>query len=164
MSKKAGGAKKKALGEALVCSHPSALRQYEIGVRMEAGMVLTGSEVKSLRARKADLEGAYAAVEGGELWLHNMHIGAYEQAATFKHEPKARRKLLVKSREIEKLHGQLTLRGLTLVPLKVYFKDGWAKVELGLGKGRKLGDHRQALKKKAADQETRDAMSRSRKT
>ena len=128
----------------------------------EAGMVLKGSEVKSLRAKRADLEGAYASIERGELYLHKMFIGPYEQAGVFGHEPKDKRKLLVKRRELERLSGKLTMRGYTLVPLRVYFKDGWAKVELGLAKGKDVGDRREDLKRKAALDEARRAMRRGR--
>src|SRR5262245_56444575 len=122
----------KAQGELLVCSNPKATKRYEIEERLEAGMILMGSEVKSLRARRADLEGSYAALERGEIYLHQMHIAPYEQAAAFGHEPKRTRKLLLHRREIEKLEGRLTMRGYTLVPTRVYFKNGRAKIELGL--------------------------------
>ena len=149
-------------GELLVCSQPKAHQRYDIEERIEAGMVLVGSEVKSLRARNADLEGSYASFSNDELWLNKMHIAPYEQAAAFPHEPKRPRKLLLKAREIEKLRGRLTQRGYTLVPLKVYFRNGYAKVQLGLGKGKRTIDRREDLKKKADMREARKAMSRSR--
>jgi SsrA-binding protein len=137
-------------GELLVCSNPKATQKYTIESRLEAGMVLMGSEVKSMRARRADLEGAFASMDkAGELWLHKMHVAPYDQAGPFGHEPKRTRKLLLRKSELERIHGRLTVRGYTLVPLRVYFKDGWAKVELGLGKGRDLGDRREELKRKA---------------
>ncbi len=145
--------------ESLVCRNPKAAKRYEIEERLEAGMVLQGSEVKSLRLRRADLEGSYAAIDGGELFLHKMHIAPYEQAGPhFNHEPKRKRKLLVKKREIEKLHGRLTAKGYTLVPLQCYFKNGVAKVQLGLGKGKRVGDERESIKAKAELREARDAM------
>src|SRR5574339_261084 len=107
---------KKPEGEMLVCTNSKAYKAYEIEERFEAGMVLMGSEVKSLRAKKADLEGSYASIERGELWLHRMHVAPYEQAGPFGHEPKRVRKLLAKKHEIEKLDGRLTMRGYTLVP------------------------------------------------
>ena len=149
-------------GELLVCSQPKAHQRYDIEERIEAGMVLVGSEVKSLRARNADLEGSYASLSNDELWLHKMHIAPYEQAAAFPHETKRPRKLLLKAREIEKLRGRLTQRGYTLVPLKVYFKNGYAKVQLGLGKGKRTIDRREDLKKKADMREARQAVNRGR--
>ncbi len=130
---------------------------------MEAGIVLVGSEVKSLRARHADLEGAYCSVERGELYLHKMYIGPYVQAGVFGHETNRSRKLLVHGREIQRLVGKLAQRGFALVPLRVYFKGRHAKVELGLGKGRKSGDDRESIKKKLDLREARDAMQRSRR-
>ena len=142
-------------GELLVCRNPRATKRYEIEERLEAGMVLQGSEVKSLRQRRADLEGAFGAIEHGEAFLHKMHIAPYEQAGPyFGHEPKRKRKLLMKRHQIEKWRGKLTTRGYTIVPLAVYFKGGYAKVELGLGKGRKTHDKRHELKKQ---QDLRDA-------
>ncbi len=154
--------KKQPPGEILVCRNPKATKAYEIEERLEAGMVLTGSEVKSLRARRADLEGAYAAIERGELVLHKMHIAPYEHAGAFGHEPKRSRKLLVNKRELERWEGRLTTRGYTIVPLSVYFKKGWAKVELGLGKGRKVTDKREDLKREADLREARAAMGKGR--
>lgn len=150
-------------GELLVCTNRKALKRYSVEERFEAGMVLKGSEVKSLRAKKADLEGAYASIDKGELWLHKMFIGPYEQAGVFGHEAKDKRKLLIKSRELERLHGKLTVRGYTLIPIRVYFKNGWAKVELGLAKGKDVGDRREDLKRKTALDEARRAINRGRR-
>ncbi|MCA9580789.1 MAG: SsrA-binding protein SmpB [Myxococcales bacterium] len=157
-----GVKKKKGVGpgEELVCTNPNATRRYEIEDRFEAGLVLQGSEVKSLRNRKANLDGAYASVDNGEVWLHKMHIGPYELATVGGHEPSQRRKLLLHRGEVSKIHGKLTVRGYTLVPLKVYFKNGWAKIQIGLGKGKNIGDRRQDLHKKAAVREARDAVRR----
>lgn len=160
MGKKKSKPKGSSPGELLVCSLPKAHQRFEIDERLECGMVLQGSEVKSLRARRADLEGSYATVEGMELFLHGMHIAPYEQAGIFGHEPKRKRKLLAHRREIERLHGKLAIRGYTLVPLRVYFKDGHAKVELGLAKGKKLHDNREEIKRKQALREARAAMQR----
>ncbi|MBK8173047.1 MAG: SsrA-binding protein SmpB [Sandaracinaceae bacterium] len=157
-----GGAKDQ--GELLVCRNAKATQRYTIEDRFEAGMVLQGSEVKSLRARRADLEGSYAAIERGELYLHQMHIAPYEQAGQFNHEPKRTRKLLAHKHELEKLDGRLSMRGYTLVALRVYFKNGRAKIELGLGKGKNVEDKRQDIKKKDADREARAAMTRARKS
>ncbi|MBW2463760.1 MAG: SsrA-binding protein SmpB [Deltaproteobacteria bacterium] len=150
--------KKDQPGELMVCTNSRALMRYNIGERIEAGIVLSGSEVKSMRAKRADLEGSYATIDGGELWLHKMYVGPYEQAGPFGHEAKQRRKLLVKSQEIKRLIGKLTVRGFTLIPIRVYFKNGWAKVELGLAKGKDVGDRRQDLKSKTAVREARAAV------
>ena len=157
---KGGKARQTESGELLVCSNGRALRDYEIEDRLEAGMVLAGAEVKSLRARAADLEGSYAAISQNELMLYGMHIGPYAQAGHFGHETKRTRKLLAHREEIQKLLGKLGEAGYTLVPLKVYFKNGRAKVELGLGKGRKKGDRREQLKKEIDLREAREAVGR----
>ena len=155
--------KKKTTGEGaelLVCRNPKAEHDYEIEERLEAGLVLIGSEVKSLRARAADLEGAYAHVIGNELFLHGGHIAPYEPAKHFGHEPKRPRKLLVHRQEIKRLQGKLAQRGYTLVALSLYFKNGRAKVELGLGKGRKHGDRRQDIRRDIDMKEARAAITR----
>lgn len=146
----------------LVCRNPKARKLYEIEDTLEAGLVLAGSEVKSLRNRRGDLEGAYAGFHGDELFLYKMHIAPYEQATAFGHEPTRVRKLLLHRRELEKLNGRLTIRGYTLVPLSVYFKNGYAKVELGLGKGRAKRDKRQEIKRDLDKKEARQAMQKNR--
>lgn len=162
LSRRAMAKSKAAEGEVLVARNARATQRYEVEETYEAGLVLTGSEVKSFRLRRVDLEGAYAAFEGEELYLHKMHVAAYEKAAGpfFGHEPKRSRKLLMNARELEKLRGRLTLQGYTLIPLRVYFKNGWAKVELGLAKGRKKGDDREAIRKELDVKEAREAMRR----
>jgi SsrA-binding protein len=159
MSKKA-----KADGELQVCRNPKAERNFDVEERLEAGIVLSGSEVKSLRNKHADLEGAYAGIENGELWLFHMHIGPYKQAGHFGHEEKRKRKLLAHKREIERLAGRISTRGYALVPARVYFKNGRAKAELVLGKGRKTHDDRQAIKRELDLKEARDAMSRGKRS
>ena len=146
--------------ELLVCRNPKAAQLYDIEDKLEVGMVLTGSEVKSLRNRKADLDGAYAVIENDELFLHKMHIAPYAQTGYTGHVPKAVRKLLAHREEIDKWRGKLTTKGYTLVPLQVYFKNGVAKCQLGLGRGKKKGDEREALKAKAELNEARDAARR----
>jgi SsrA-binding protein len=146
-------------GELTVCRNSKAAARFVIDERLEAGMVLRGSEVKSLRDRKADLDGAYARVEGGQLYLYKMYIGPYAQATVFAHEPKQARKLLAHKHEIEKLTGKLAVRGYTLIPLSVYFKDGRAKVELGLAKAKDMGDKREDIKRKVELREAKAAMS-----
>lgn len=146
--------------ELLVCRNPKAAQRYDIEERLEAGMVLYGTEVKSLRARRANLEGAYCRIDDEELFLYGMHIAPYEQAGHSGHEPQRRRKLLVHKREIEKLRGRLTMRGYALVPLQVYFKNGVAKVQLGLGRGKKKGDQRETIRRQEDLKEARAAMQR----
>lgn len=153
----------KSAGETLVCRNPRATQRFDVEERLEAGMALTGSEVKSLRLRRADIEGAYASIDRGELWLHGMHIAPYEQAGPhFGHEPKRSRKLLVHRREIERLRGKLSMRGYTLVPLRVYFRRGKAKIELGLGRGKRLHDRREEIRRKQDLAEAREAARRGR--
>jgi len=145
--------------ELLVCRNPKAAKRYEIEERLEAGMVLQGSEVKSLRQRRGNIESAFAAIDGGELFLHKMHISPYEQGGPhFNHEPDRKRKLLVKKRELDKLYGRLTAKGYTLVPLQCYFRNGVAKVQLGLAKGKRLGDERESIKRKTELREAREAV------
>lgn len=146
--------------ELLVCRNPKAAQRYDIEERLEAGMVLHGTEVKSLRVRRANLEGAYARIDDDELFLYGMHIAPYEQAGHAGHVPQRRRKLLVHKREIEKLRGRLTMRGYALVPLQVYFKNGVAKVQLGLGRGKKKGDERETIRRQEDLKEARAAMQR----
>jgi SsrA-binding protein len=137
---------------------------YHILETLEAGLVLTGTEVKSLRAGKANLVDSYAMVERGQVWLMNLHISPYEQGNQFNHEPKRKRKLLLHRRDIRRLIGKTQEKGLTLIPLSLYFKKGWAKVELALAKGKKLHDKREDVAKRDADREMARAMSRKRQT
>lgn len=129
---------------------------YEILERFEAGIVLLGPEVKSIRAGKIQLKDAYATVEKGEAWLHQCHISPYAHhthEALTPVDPLRKRKLLLHRKELEKLRGRVEEKGLTLVPIRVYFKKGKVKVELGLGKGKKVYDKREALKAKDMDRE-----------
>lgn len=150
-------------GEMLVCKNPKGRHDYEIIDTLECGMVLAGSEVKSLRARHASIEGGHAAIEGMEMWLYGMHIGPYEQAGRFGHEARRRRKLLAHRHEIERWLGKVAQKGFTLVPLRVYFSKGRAKVEIALARGRKVGDQRESLKRKVDLREARDAMAKGRR-
>jgi SsrA-binding protein len=146
--------------EKLIARNARALSRYDIEDRIEAGLVLMGSEVKSLRAGRADLDGAFATIAKGEVWIHGLFIAPYERATVWGHEPKRTRKALLHSGEIEKWQGRITMRGYTIVVLSLYFKNGRAKVELGLGKGKKLGDDREKVRKKADMDEARSAMQR----
>lgn len=151
---------KSPVGELIVCTNAKAKHNYDIEERLEAGLVLLGSEVKSLRARRANLDGAYASIDRSELYIHKMNISTYEHATVFGHEPKRSRKLLVHRRQIERLIGKLAIRGYTLIPLSVYFKNGRAKIELGLGKGRRVGDAREEIKRRIDLREARAAIDR----
>jgi len=137
-----------------VASNRRARHDYDILETYECGIVLRGSEVKSLRQGKAQLADAYARVEGGELWLYGLHIPPWEFATGFgAHDPNRRRKLLLHRREIDELMGKVQQQSLTLVPLSLYFRDGLAKVDLALAKGRRLYDKRQAIARRDADRE-----------
>ena len=160
MSKKKGGAKAKSNGA--VATNPKARHDYEILETMEAGMVLTGSEVKSLRGGSASMRESFAIIRDGETWLIGMHIGPYAQGGYAGHEPTRTRKLLLHKDEIQRLVGKTAERGLTLVPLKVYFNHGLAKIELGLAKGKKTYDRRESLKEKDAQMQIDRAMRRRR--
>ena len=160
MSKKKGGAKAKSNGA--VATNPKARHDYEILETLEAGMVLTGSEVKSLRGGSASMRESFAIIRDGEPLLIGMHIGPYAQAGYAGHEPTRTRKLLLHKGEIQRLVGKTKERGLTLVPLKVYFSHGLAKIELGLAKGKKTYDRRESLKEKDAQMQIDRAMRRRR--
>lgn len=133
-----------------------ALHDYFIEAKIECGIVLVGSEVKSLRAGKANLQEAFARVERGELILHQCHIDPYEKAAiVYNHVPARERKLLVHKREMRKLEDATKVKGTTLIPLAIYFKDGFAKLELGVAKGKQQHDKRATIKKKEQDRDLR---------
>jgi SsrA-binding protein len=133
-----------------------AMHDYFITHKIECGMVLVGSEVKSLRDGHAQLHEAFARIENGELILHNCHIDPYAKAAiVYNHEPRRDRKLLVHKRELKKLAGEIETRGTTLIPLAIYFKDGRAKLELGVATGKQQYDKRATIKKKEQDRELR---------
>jgi SsrA-binding protein len=144
-------------GRKVVITNKRARRNYDILETFEAGIVLVGSEVKSLRAAQAELKDAYATFRDGELWLENMHIAPYTFARAGGHDPERPRKLLLRKREIQRLIGKIAEQGLTLVPLNIYFTHGLAKVELGLGKGRRTFDKRQKLKEKEMAREMQRA-------
>jgi len=145
--------KKPAEDEQLVCVNRKARFNFFIDETYEAGLVLIGTEVKSLRDGKANLVDSYAQIRNGEAFLLNAHISPYDAASRFNHEPTRARKLLLHAREIERLTGKTKERGLTLIPLKIYFKKGRAKVEIGLARGKKLYDKRETIKRKVAQRE-----------
>jgi len=131
-----------------VCQNRRARHEYFILDSMEAGLALSGTEVKSLRAGRANLQDSYATVEGDGVWLHQAHISPYEPASRFNLEPRRKRRLLLHKREIRRLAREVSEKGLTLVPLRLYFKKGYAKVELAVAKGKHLYDKREAIKEK----------------
>ncbi|HBC93259.1 MAG TPA: SsrA-binding protein [Pelotomaculum sp.] len=141
-----------------VTENRKARHEYHIMETFEAGIALSGTEVKSLRAGKANLQDSFARVENAELMLYNMHISPYEQGNQFNHEPKRTRRLLMHKYEIMRLLGKTREKGLALIPLKVYFKNGLAKVELALAKGKKLYDRRDDIAARDAKREMDRAM------
>ena len=153
-----------AAGERDASVNRAAAHNYFLLEKLEAGVVLTGTEVKSIRAGRANLKDSYAIIKDGELWLLNAHIGPYEHGNIFNHEPLRTRKLLVHQNEIRKLIGKTQQRGLTLIPLRLYFRRGRVKVELALARGKQLWDKRETERRRTADREAREAIARSRKT
>ncbi len=136
------------------------MHEYFISAKLECGIVLAGSEVKSLRLGRAQLAEAFARIEGGQLVLHGMHIDPYDKAAgAFNHVPLRERRLLVHKREIKRLSSELQVKGTTLIPLAVYFKSGRAKVELGVARGKQQHDKRDSIRRKEQDRDIRRAMS-----
>lgn len=132
----------------LIASNKTARMNYEIGDIYEAGLVLKGTEVKALRAGKANLKDSYAVVKDNEVFVKEMHISPYDHGNRSNHDPLRPRKLLLHKREIKKLYGKSREKGLALVPLKLYFKNGKVKIEIGIGKGKKLHDRRQDIKER----------------
>lgn len=147
-------------GRRVVVSNRKARHDYTILDTCEAGLALTGTEVKSLRAGRASLTDAFAQESRGEVYLHGMHIPEYAMGTWTNHEPRRVRKLLLGRNEINRLIGKLRESGLTLVPLSVYFSNGWAKVELGLARGKRSYDKRQDLARRDADREIQRAVGR----
>jgi SsrA-binding protein len=153
-----------ASGERDAAVNRIASHNYFLLEKFEAGVVLTGTEVKSIRGGLANLKDAYGLVKDDAVWLLNAHIGPYEHGNIFNHAPLRTRKLLMHREEIRKLIGKTQQRGLTLIPTRLYFKKGRVKVELALAKGKQLWDKRETERRRTADKEARDAISRSRKT
>lgn len=142
----------------IVCDNRKARFNYHLQDKFEAGLVLTGSEVKSLRLGKANLTDAYGDIRNNEAWLLQSHIEPYEKGGYANHEPKRKRKLLLHKEEIKRLIGKTQQKGLSLIPLKIYFKDGKAKVELALGTGKKAHDKRRTIKDREVSREMQRAM------
>jgi SsrA-binding protein len=146
-------------GEKIVCVNKKARYEYEILETLEGGLALTGTEVKSLRAGQASITEGYAVINGNEAWLVDCQIQPYAFGNLNNHEPKRKRKILLHRREIAKLTGKIKEKGLSLIPLKIYFKNGLAKVEIGVGRGKKLHDKRDAIKSRDTQREAQRDMS-----
>ena len=146
----------------IICRNKRAYHEYEVLESLECGVILTGTEVKSLRDGHASLEDAYAKLDGSEVWLIGSDVPEYAMGNRMNHKPKRPRKLLLHRRELDKFAGKASQRGFTLVPLRLYFKRGLAKVELAVARGKAAHDKREDLKKKDAQKEIRQAMSRRR--
>jgi SsrA-binding protein len=147
-----------AKGSSVITVNRKAYHDYHIQESFEAGIVLKGSEIKSVRAGKVNLSDAYAKPENGELWLYNSHIASYDAASYNTHEPIRPRKLLLHRKEIDILAGKVMQKSLTLVPLKLYIKHGVAKMELGVARGKKVYDKREAIARRDADREIERAL------
>ena len=147
-------------GQKLIAQNRKARYDFHIDDTVEAGLVLVGTEVKSLRAGRATLVDGFAEVDNGEVYLHGVHIPEYTQGTWTNHEPRRVRKLLLNRHEIDKLEGKVNEKGFTLIPLSLYFKDGRAKVEIALARGKKTYDKRHALAEKQANREKAQALGR----
>lgn len=150
--------KKDADGIKIICQNRKARHEYELGDRYEAGMVLTGTEVKSLRMGKANLTDGYVRIINGEAWMLGVHISPYPMAYFNNHDPLRKRKLLLRHQELKRLYGRLNEQGQSLIPLKLYFKNGLAKAELSLARGKKNYDKRHSLKEADAKRDMSRAL------
>lgn len=145
------------MGEKVFAKNRKAFHDYHLEETYEAGVVLTGTEVKSIRAGRINLKDSYARIENNEAWVLNMHISPYEQGNRFNHDPMRKRKLLMHRREINRLIGLTREKGYTLIPIKVYTNEGYIKIEIALARGKKLYDKRASLKEKEAKREVERA-------
>jgi SsrA-binding protein len=143
-----------------IATNRQASRRYHLLEKWEAGLVLQGTEVKALRDGKAQIKDGYASLRDGEVWLHNVHIPPYAPASRENHEPERPRKLLMHKREIDRLIGRTREKGLTLVPTRIYFREGRAKVEIALARGKDVGDKRQSIKEREMKREMDRAVRR----
>ena len=151
-------------GRKVVATNRKARHNYDILDRWECGIVLRGSEVKSLRDGQVQIKDAYAEVRDGELWLENLHIAPYQFAREGGHDPERKRKLLAHKREIARMASQVAEQGLTLIPMQIYFSKGLAKVELGLARGRRAYDKRQAIRRREQQREIERSVRRRART
>lgn len=149
-------------GKKIVATNRKARHEYDVLETFEAGIALKGPEVKSVREGKIGFQDAFARVEGGEVFLYSLHISPYEQANRYNEDPLRTRKLLLKRHEIRRLIGKVEEKGLTLVPLEIYFRRGYAKVLLALARGRQLHDKREKIKRQVQEREARRAMEKAR--
>jgi SsrA-binding protein len=156
--KKAPADDKQRKGDKVVATNRKAYHEYFIDERFECGIVLTGTEVKSLRQGKASLAEAYASPDGDEIFIHSMHISPYDPGSRFNHDPLRKRKLLLHRREIRRLQGLVQRKGYTLIPLKLYFERGYAKVSLGVARGKKSYDKRHAIAERDSKREVERAL------
>jgi SsrA-binding protein len=147
-------------GRKAIAANRKARYDYKIESTLECGLVLTGTEVKSLRAGRATIVDGFATIRDGEVWLHGVHIAEYDHGNWTNHEPRRTRKLLLHKHEIQRLLGKTKQSGLTLIPLSLYFKDGYAKVELAVAEGRKTRDKRQAIKERESKRDEQQALGR----
>lgn len=154
---------KDSAGEKLLAGNPKAHHDYFVLQKLEAGVVLMGTEVKSLRDGKANLKESYVMIKNGEAFLFNMHISPYSHGNLENHDPLRTRKLLLHKREIEKLHAQIAEKGLSVVPLRLYLKEGRVKAEIAVVRGKKLYDKRETEKRREADRETAAAIKQGRR-
>lgn len=150
--------KKDAPQPGVLATHRKARRNYHILESVEAGLVLVGTEVKSIRAGRTSLDESYVGIDHGEAIVHGMHVPVYEKGNRHNHEPTRDRKLLLHRKEIDRLHGLVSQKGCTLVPLKLYLKKGRIKMDLGVARGKELTDKREDLKRRTADREAQRAM------
>lgn len=150
--------KKRKVAPGDVATNRTASHRFEFLDKLEAGMVLQGTEVKALRESGAQLKDGFAIIREGEVWLHNVHIPPYGPASRDNHDPERTRKLLLNRREIDRIAGRTTEKGLTLVPTRIYFKDGRAKVEIALGKGKDRFDKRESIKKRDQQRDVQRAL------
>jgi SsrA-binding protein len=145
-------------GEKLIADNRKAFHDFHILDTFEAGVVLVGTEVKAIREGRVNLRDSFGRVEGGEVWVYNVHISPYSHRGYADHEPTRRRKLLLNREEIRKLIGKTVERGMTLVPTRMYFKNGRVKIAIGLAKGKKVHDKRETIRRREAERETRAAI------
>jgi len=154
----AGGKTAREDAQKIIADNRKASHDYHFIETFEAGMALLGTEVKSIREGGANLRDSFARIEGGEVWVYNVHINPYRNRGYSDHDPKRRRKLLLHRQEIRKLIGKTVERGMTLVPVRMYLKDGRIKMAISLAKGKKAHDKRETIKRREADRETRAAV------
>ncbi len=151
------------MGRKIITTNKKAFHEYHIFDKYDAGMVLTGTEIKSVRKGAVNLKDSFAKIDGGEVFLYNCHISLYEQGNRYNHEEKRTRKLLLNKKEIEKMLGKIKKEGFSIVPLEMYFENGWAKIQIALAKGKKLYDKREDLAKKAQTRDIQRAVKLSKK-